>query len=131
MVLRFEHRFCRIAALAGKPAATAAVFGVSTEGGCVMFLLRVYGFGRIVRLLLRNRPERCGHSAEMGREVRFRLSAVGRHGFSDAVFFRRPLRPSERFGYPSKCFSPIGAWRHGVISAVWVGIWFQTASEAV
>ena len=109
MVLRFEHRFCHIAALAGKPAATAAVFGVGAEGGCVMFLLYVYEFGRIGGLLLRNRSERCGHSAGMGREVRFRLSAVGRHVFSDAVFFRRPSRPSERFGYPSKCFSPIGA----------------------
>ena len=109
MVLRFEHRFCHIAALAGKPAATAAVFGVGAEGGCVMFLLYVYEFGRIGGLLLRNRSERCGHSAGMGREVRFRLSAVGRRGFSDAVFFRRPLRPSERFGYPSNCFSPIGA----------------------
>ena len=72
MVLRFEHRFCRIAALAGKPAATAAVFGVSTEGGCVMFLLRVYGFGRIVRLLLRNRPEDTGIRREWG----------GRFGFA-------------------------------------------------
>ena len=96
MVLRFEHRFCHIAALAGKSAATAAVFWVGTEGGCVMFLLYVYEFGRIGGLLLRNRSERCGHSAGMGREVRFRLSAVGRHVFSDAVFFRRPLRPSER-----------------------------------
>ena len=105
MVLRFEYRFCPIAALAGKPAATAAVFWVGTEGGSVMFLLYVRKFGRIGGLLLRNRPERCG----IRREVRFRLSAVGRHGFSDAVFFRRPLRPSERFGYPSNCFLPIGA----------------------
>ena len=75
-MLRFEHRFCHIAALAGKPAVTAAVFRVGTEDGSGMFLLRVYGFGRIVGLLLRNRPERCGHSAEMEREVRFRLSAV-------------------------------------------------------
>ena len=67
-----------------------------TEGGSGMFLLYVYEFGRIGGLLLRNRSERCGHSAGMGREVRFRLSAVGRHVFSDAVFFRRPLRPSER-----------------------------------
>ena len=90
MVLRFEHRFCHIAALAGKPAATAAVFGVGTEGGSVMFLLYVYEFGRIGGLLLRNRSERCGHSA--GGSV----SPIGgcRHGFSGAVFFRRPLRPS-------------------------------------
>ena len=76
MLLRFEHRFCPIAALAGKPAATAAVFGVGAEGGSLIFLSRGYEFGRIGGLLLRNRPERCGHSAEMEREVRFRLSAV-------------------------------------------------------
>jgi len=46
MLLRFEHRFCHIAALTGKPAATAAVFWVGTEGGSVMFLSRVYEFGR-------------------------------------------------------------------------------------
>ena len=97
MVLRLEHRFCHIAALAGKPAATAAVFRVGTEGGSGMFLLRVYGFGRIGGLLLRNRSEDAG----IRREVRFRLSAVGRYSFSGAVFFRRPLRPSERFGYLS------------------------------
>ena len=50
MVLRFEYRFCPIAALAGKPAA-AAVFWVGTEGGSVMFLLRVYEFGLIGGLL--------------------------------------------------------------------------------
>ena len=105
MVLRFEHRFCHIAALAGKPAATAAVFWVGTEGGSGMFLLCVYEFGRIGGLLLQNRLE----DADIRREVRFRLSAVGRHGFSGAVFFRRPLRPSERFGYLANCFLPIGA----------------------
>ena len=92
MVLRFEHRFCHIAALVGKPAATAAVFRVGAEGGSVMFLSCVYEFGLISGFLLRNRSE----DADIRREVRFRLSAVGRHGFSDAVFFRRPLRPSER-----------------------------------
>ena len=92
MVLRFEHRFCPIAALAGKPAATAAVFGVGAEGGSRMFLLYVREFGLIGGLLLRNRPEGAG----IRREVRFRLSAVGRRGFLDAVFSRRPLRPSER-----------------------------------
>ena len=66
MVLRFEHRFCHIAALAGKPAATAAVFGVGAEGGCVMFLLYVYEFGRIGGLLLRNRPEGAGIRREWG-----------------------------------------------------------------
>ena len=105
MVLRFEHRFCHIAVLAGKPAVTAAVFRVGTEDGSGMFLSCVYEFGRIGGLLLQNRLE----DADIRREVRFRLSAVGRHGFSDAVFFRRPLRQSERFGYPSDCFSPIGA----------------------
>mgnify|MGYP001643212780 FL=1 len=60
MVLRFEHGFCHIAALAGKPAVTAAVFRVGTEDDSGMFLLRVYGFGRIGGLLLRNRPEDAG-----------------------------------------------------------------------
>ena len=86
MVLRFEHRFCHIAALAGKTAATVAVFGVGAEGGCVMFLLYVYEFGRIGGLLLRNRSERCGHSAGMGRENRFRLSAVVGMIFGCGVF---------------------------------------------
>ena len=66
MVLRFEHRFCHIAALAGKPAATAAVFWVGTEGG----------------LLLRNRPEDAGIRREWG----------GRFGFAYrrlvGMFFR-------------------------------------------
>ena len=66
MVLRFEHRFCPIAALAGKPAATAAVFWVGTEGGSRMFLSRVYEFGRIGGLLLRNRPEDAGIRREWG-----------------------------------------------------------------
>ena len=52
MVLRFEYRFCPIATLAGKPAVTAAVFRVGTEGSSVMFLSCVYGFGRIGGLLL-------------------------------------------------------------------------------
>ena len=51
MVLRFEHRFCHIAALAGKPAVTAAVFWVGTEGGSGMLLLCVYEFGLIGGLL--------------------------------------------------------------------------------
>lgn len=60
MVLRFEHGFCHIAALAGKPAVTAAVFWGRAEGGSLMFLSRVYEFGRIGGLLLRNRPEDAG-----------------------------------------------------------------------
>lgn len=72
MVLRFEYRFCPIAALAGKPAATAAVFGVGAEGGSLMFLSRVYEFGRIGGLLLRNRPEDAG----------IRLGWGGRFGFA-------------------------------------------------
>ena len=83
MVLRFEHGFCHIAVLAGKPAATAAVFGVGTEGGSLMFLSRVYEFGRIGGLLLRNRSE----DADIRREVRFRLSAVV------GMVFRMPCFP--------------------------------------
>jgi hypothetical protein len=82
MLLRFEHRFCHIAALAGKPAATAAVFWVGTEGGSVMFLLYVRKFGRIGGLLLRNRPEDAGIRREWG----------GRFGFAyrrlAGMFFR-------------------------------------------
>ena len=84
MVLRFEHRFCHIAALAGKPAATAAVFWVGTEGGSGIFLLYVYEFGRIGGLLLRNRPEGAGIRLEWG----------GRFGFAYlrlvSMVFRMP-----------------------------------------
>ena len=72
MVLQFEHRFCPIATLAGKPAATAAVFWVGMEGGSVMFLSRVYEFGRISGFLLRNRSEDAGIRREWG----------GRFGFA-------------------------------------------------
>ena len=82
MVLRFEYRFCPIATLAGKPAVTAAVFRVGTEGGSGMFLSCVYGFGRIGGLLLRNRPEDADIRREWG----------GRFGFAyrwlAAVVFR-------------------------------------------
>ena len=71
MVLRFEHGFCHIAVLAGKPAATAAVFWVGTKGGSVMFLLYVREFGRIGGLLLRNRPEDAGIRREWGGKFGF------------------------------------------------------------
>ena len=71
MVLRFEHRFCHIAALAGKSAATATVFWVGTEGGSGMFLLYVYEFGRIGGLLLRNRSEDADIRREWGGRLGF------------------------------------------------------------
>jgi len=71
MVLWFEHGFCHIAALAGKPTVTAAVFRVGTEDGSGMFLSCVYEFGRIGGLLLRNRPEGAGIRREWGGRLGF------------------------------------------------------------
>ena len=82
MVLRFEHRFCHIAALAGKPAATAAVFWVGTEGGSVMFLLYAREFGQIGGLLLRNRPEDTDIRREWGGRFGFAYRRLG------GMFFR-------------------------------------------
>ena len=86
MVLRFEHRFCHIAALAGKPAATAAVFGVGAEGGSRMFLSRVYEFGRIGGLLLRNRPEDTGIRREWGGRFGFAYRRLAGMVFGCGIF---------------------------------------------
>jgi hypothetical protein len=59
---RFGRETCR----------NAAVFGVGAEGGSLMFLSRVYEFGRIGGLLLRNRPEDADIRREWG----------GRFGFA-------------------------------------------------
>ena len=86
MVLRFEHRFCHIAALAGKSAATAAVFWVGTEGGSGMLLLCVYEFGRIGGLLLRNRSEDAGIRREWGGRIGFAYRRLAGMVFGCGIF---------------------------------------------